>query len=44
VRSAGFSVERLVEPKPSEQVLAQYPAFREDLRMAHFIVFGCVKG
>jgi len=44
VQSAGFSVEQLVEPKPSAEVLAQHPGFRDDLRMAHFIVFGCDRG
>jgi 2-polyprenyl-3-methyl-5-hydroxy-6-metoxy-1,4-benzoquinol methylase len=43
-RRAGFSVDLLIEPKPSDEVLAKYPGFRDDLRMAHFIVFGCVKG
>jgi 2-polyprenyl-3-methyl-5-hydroxy-6-metoxy-1,4-benzoquinol methylase len=43
VRRAGFSVDQLIEPKPSDEVLARYPAFRDDLRMAHFIVFGCVR-
>lgn len=41
IRRAGFSVEELIEPKPSDEMLAKYPGFADDLRMAHFIVFGC---
>jgi ubiquinone/menaquinone biosynthesis C-methylase UbiE len=36
---AGLSVEEVVEPYPSEDVIAKIPAFRNDLRMTHFIVF-----
>ena len=41
IRRAGFSVYALIEPVPSEEMLAKYPRFRDDLRMAHFVVFGC---
>lgn len=41
VRAAGLSVDRLVEPKPSGEALAEYPAISDDRRMAHFVVFGC---
>lgn len=35
----GFNLDSLLEPKPSEEVLAKYPSFEEDLRCADFIVF-----
>ena len=39
VREAGFAVEALVEPRPSEEMLSRYPEFRDDLRMCHFLAF-----
>jgi ubiquinone/menaquinone biosynthesis C-methylase UbiE len=35
----GFTLESLIEPKPSEEVLKKYPSFEEDFRCADFIVF-----
>jgi ubiquinone/menaquinone biosynthesis C-methylase UbiE len=35
---AGFAVEDLEEPKPSQDAIAQYPNYADDLRMAHFLV------
>lgn len=35
----GFTLEAIVEPKPSEQLLNKYPHFAEDFRCADFIVF-----
>ena len=39
LKDAGLSVEDLVEPRPSEDVIRRSPGFRNDLRMSHFIVF-----
>ncbi|WP_029270578.1 class I SAM-dependent methyltransferase [Virgibacillus alimentarius] len=39
VIKAGFILEGLVEPKPSEDKLSKYPSFEEDFRCADFIVF-----
>ena len=36
---AGFAIEDLLEPKPSAEMLRKYPAFGDDLRMCHFLVF-----
>lgn len=36
---AGFTLEGLVEPKPSEEMLNKYPTFEEDFRCPDFIVF-----
>ena len=38
-KTAGLSVDRLVEPHPSDEVIAKIPNFANDLRMSHFIVF-----
>jgi 2-polyprenyl-3-methyl-5-hydroxy-6-metoxy-1,4-benzoquinol methylase len=35
----GFILERIVEPKPSKEMLKKYPSFEEDFRCADFIVF-----
>lgn len=35
----GFTVEELVEPKPSREQIEQYPSFEEDLRKPDFFVF-----
>jgi 2-polyprenyl-3-methyl-5-hydroxy-6-metoxy-1,4-benzoquinol methylase len=43
VRRAGFAVDALVEPKPSEEMLAKYPEFGDDLRMCHFMVLKAIK-
>ena len=42
-KQAGFFVEELVEPRPSEDVIVRNPGFRNDLRMSHFIVFRLCK-
>lgn len=39
VIKAGFTIEGLIEPKPSEEMLSKYPSFEEDFRSADFIVF-----
>lgn len=39
IQRAGFSVEALVEPKPSQEMLSKYPHFEEDLNISNFIVF-----
>ncbi|MEH7121882.1 class I SAM-dependent methyltransferase [Bacillus sp. JJ1773] len=39
VIKAGFHLEGLIEPKPSEEMLRKYPSFEEDFRSADFIVF-----
>lgn len=39
IKKAGFILERLVEPKPSEEMIQKYPYFKDDLRMCHFLVF-----
>ncbi|MFD2045470.1 class I SAM-dependent methyltransferase [Ornithinibacillus salinisoli] len=35
----GFNLEKIVEPKPSKEMIRKYPAFSEDFRSADFIVF-----
>jgi SAM-dependent methyltransferase len=35
----GFELLDVIEPKPLEEMLAEYPGFRDDYRMSHFIVF-----
>lgn len=40
---AGFMIESIVEPKPSEIMLEKYPSFEEDLRCADFMVFKATK-
>ena len=37
--ATGFSIESIVEPKPSEDMLKKYPSFAEDFRCADFMVF-----
>lgn len=39
----GFTIESIVEPKPSEKMLEKYPSFEEDLRCADFMVFKATK-
>lgn len=34
----GFELLDIVEPKPADEMLTEYPEFRDDLRMCHFIV------
>jgi len=41
--NVGFELLDVVEPKPSEEMLSQYPEFRNDLRMSHFIIFKALK-
>jgi hypothetical protein len=40
---AGFRIEAMVEPRPSEEMLKKHPSFAEDLRCADFLVFKLVK-
>jgi hypothetical protein len=35
----GFELLDVLEPKPADAMLAEYPEFRDDLRMSHSIVF-----
>jgi 2-polyprenyl-3-methyl-5-hydroxy-6-metoxy-1,4-benzoquinol methylase len=35
----GFELQAVVEPEPSQEMLARYPGFAHHLRMSHFIVF-----
>lgn len=35
----GFTIERIVEPKPTEEMIQKYPMAEEDLRCPDFIVF-----
>ncbi len=39
IHAAGFSIEDLEEPMPSERAIQEHPHFLDDLRMSHFIVF-----
>lgn len=39
IQKAGFKIEALVEPKPSQEMLTKYPHFEEDLNVSNFIVF-----
>jgi 2-polyprenyl-3-methyl-5-hydroxy-6-metoxy-1,4-benzoquinol methylase len=43
IKQAGFVIEDMVEPKPSEEMLKQYPELEEDLNCADFIVFKLIK-
>ncbi|MGE7952340.1 class I SAM-dependent methyltransferase [Lysinibacillus xylanilyticus] len=36
---AGFTIEDVIEPMPSKEMLTKYPQFEEDLHCADFIVF-----
>jgi hypothetical protein len=42
-RESWFILERLEEPKPSEEILIKYPSIREDFRCADFMVIKCRK-
>ncbi|WP_077706985.1 class I SAM-dependent methyltransferase [Virgibacillus dokdonensis] len=35
----GFELEKIIEPKPSQEMLKKYPSFEENFRCADFIVF-----
>lgn len=35
----GFTLVDVIEPAPTEEMLARYPHFWDDFRMSHFIVF-----
>ncbi|MDX8047072.1 class I SAM-dependent methyltransferase [Gracilibacillus sp. S3-1-1] len=37
--NTGFTIESIVEPKPSKEMLKKYPSFEEDFRCADFMVF-----
>ena len=39
IQKAGFILETLIEPKPSQEMLKKYPSFEEDLNISNFIVF-----
>lgn len=39
IAETGFTIEDLIEPKPSEEMINKYPEFKDDLRMCHFLVF-----
>ncbi|MCR8851790.1 class I SAM-dependent methyltransferase [Lysinibacillus fusiformis] len=39
ITEAGFHLEKIVEPRPSQEMLEKYPQFEEDLHCADFIVF-----
>jgi ubiquinone/menaquinone biosynthesis C-methylase UbiE len=39
IKKAGFVVEEMVEPKPSQKMIQKYPEFKHDLRMCQFLVF-----
>jgi len=43
VRRAGFMVDALAEPRPSEEMLVEHPEYRDDLRMCHFLVLRAVR-
>jgi hypothetical protein len=34
----GFALLDVIEPMPAQEMLANYPRFRDDVRMSHFIV------
>lgn len=40
---SGFRIERMVEPKPSNEILEKYPSFIEDFRCSDFLVFKLLK-
>ena len=39
ITGAGFVIEDLMEPYPSQKAIEKYPDFIDDLRMTHFLVF-----
>jgi ubiquinone/menaquinone biosynthesis C-methylase UbiE len=39
IAGAGFKIEGLVEPHPSQEAIEKHPRFVDDLRMSHFLVF-----
>lgn len=39
IKKAGFFLEDLIEPEPSEKMIQKHPEFKDDLRMCHFLVF-----
>lgn len=39
----GFELMDFIEPRPSEEMMAKYPKFRDDLRMCDFIVIKAKK-
>ncbi|MEI5906602.1 class I SAM-dependent methyltransferase [Bacillus spongiae] len=43
IQQAGFTLSAVVEPVPSDEMLARYPLFEEDLHCADFIVFKLTK-
>jgi ubiquinone/menaquinone biosynthesis C-methylase UbiE len=43
LRQTGFTVDALAEARPSQDMLARHPEYRDDLRMCHFLIFTAVK-
>lgn len=41
---ASFALLDVIEPKPAEEMIQEYPRFRDDSRMCDFIVFKAQKG
>lgn len=41
---AGFILERLVEPTPSDEMLARYPELDDECRVPNFIIYALRKG
>lgn len=39
IKSTGFLIEELTEPSPSQEMIEKYPAFKDDWRMCHFLIF-----
>ena len=39
IKKVGFTLEELIEPKPSQDMIQQHPYFKDDLRMCQFLVF-----
>ncbi|WP_053071825.1 hypothetical protein [Ornithinibacillus contaminans] len=39
IHQAGFAINAMLEPKPSEDMLMKYPEFEEDLNVSCFLVF-----
>lgn len=39
IKDAGFIIEDLNEPSPSQEMIEKYPAFKDDWRMCQFLIF-----
>jgi hypothetical protein len=44
IKDAGFVIEDMIEPYPSQESIQEYPRFIDDLRMCHFLIFVLSKG